>query len=508
VGLEWINPTNFHPEFPRISTRTMIQWKSSRLLVKGLRYYSTNGAVSDHTLRLAIIGSGPAGFYTAWRLLKKLPNATIDMYEALPVPFGLSRFGVAPDHPEVKNCQETLEKVAQSSQFRLVANVNVGRDLALHSLSENYNGVIFAYGSRKDRLLGIPGESLPGVCSARKLVAWYNGLPDYADLNPPLDQAEDVIIIGNGNVAMDVARILSFDVSKFKSTDITEHAYETLKKSKIKRIRVVGRRGLLQSAFTTKEVRELVSDPKVYVEPINPEYIDPYLPFLPILERPLKRVLEVLKKIPNYNELRDADHPLRSLYLDYLKSPIRFYESMNNPKLLSSTEFEINTLIQNDLGDPATTHSTGETISYKSELVYRSIGYRAEPLPGMEEAGISFDPKLGVIPNNLGRVIGPHGPIPGFYVSGWVKSGPTGVIAKTMRESFEVAETLVEDYNSGFIDKQHKAGFDGLKHLIKSRVVDWQDWQKIDKLEIERGRALGKDREKFNKIDDMMKVLG
>lgn len=499
-----------------------IGWRSFRRLDRNLCHQfmtSSSGSSGDsdsfglnhernkHPLKIAVIGSGPAGFYTSMRLLKKLPDAYIDMYEALPVPFGLSRFGVAPDHPEVKNCQDTFDKVAESPQFRLVANVKVGYDLSLKNLHENYNGVIFAYGSRKDRLLEIPGETLPGVCSARKLVAWYNGLPDYADLAPPLDQAEDVIIIGNGNVAMDIARILSFDISKFKSTDITEQAYETLKKSTIKRIRVVGRRGLLQSAFTTKEIRELVSDPRVYVEPIDPKFIDPYLPFLPVLERPLKRVLEVLKKIPQYNEKRDADYPMRTLFLDYLKSPKQFHQSLSNPKLLSSTEFEINTLVQNDLSDPATMHNTGETISYKSELVYRSTGYRSEPLPGMEEEGIPFDSRLGVIPNNLGRVIGQHGPLRGFYVSGWVKSGPTGVIAKTMRESFEVAETLVEDFNNGLIDREHKAGYEGLKHLIKSRVVNWQDWKKIDRAEVERGKAVGKSREKFNRVDDMINVL-
>lgn len=466
-----------------------------------IRCYSTDTS----RLKIAIVGSGPAGFYTAWRLLKKLPHASIDMYESLPVPFGLSRFGVAPDHPEVKNCQETFEKVAEAPQFRLAGNVAVGTDVPLRDLLANYNGLVFAYGAHKDRLLNVPGESLAGVCSARKLVAWYNGLPEFADLNPPLDGAEDVVVIGNGNVAIDVARVLSFDVSKFRSTDITDQAYEALKKSKIKRIRIVGRRGLLQSAFTTKEIRELVSDPRVMVDPLEPQYIDPYLPFLPILERPLKRVLEVLKRIPQYNEKRED--PIRTLHLDYLKSPIKFYESLNNPRLLSATEFEINSLIQNDLSDPATVSGTGETIKYKSELVFRSIGYRAEPLPGMQEAGIPFDARYGVIPNNLGRVIGEHGPIRGLYVSGWVKSGPTGVIAKTMRESFEVAETILEDYIGGRIDAEHKPGYDGLRQSIKSRVVSWDDWLKIDKMELDRGRRVGKTREKFATVKEMLEVL-
>lgn len=209
--------------------------------------YSTSSAASKKPLRLAIVGSGPAGFYTAHRLMKHVPDAVVDMYEKLPVPYGLVRFGVAPDHPEVKNCQDTFEEVAASDRFTYVGNVEVGKTLALADMKPHYDAILFAYGASEDRKLGIPGEDeYSGVYSAREFVGWYNGHPDFSHLTPALDKGEHAVIIGQGNVALDVARILLKPLDQLRRTDIAEHALEALSRSTIKRVDVVGRRGPLQ----------------------------------------------------------------------------------------------------------------------------------------------------------------------------------------------------------------------------------------------------------------------
>lgn len=211
-------------------------------------HLSRNGSstAAPKPLRLAIIGSGPAGFYTAHRLMKHVQDAVVDMYEKLPVPYGLVRFGVAPDHPEVKNCQDTFEEVAASPRFNYIGNVEIGKTLALADLKPHYDAILFAYGASEDRKLGIPGEDLPGVYSAREFVGWYNGHPQFAHLNPGLDMGERAVVIGHGNVALDVARILVSPLAQLGKTDIADHALAALARSKIKRVEVVGRRGPLQ----------------------------------------------------------------------------------------------------------------------------------------------------------------------------------------------------------------------------------------------------------------------
>jgi adrenodoxin-NADP+ reductase len=219
--------------------------KSNRSLVRNNAYSTT----TDKPFRVAVIGSGPAGFYTAYRLMNKVENAVVDMYEQLPVPYGLVRFGVAPDHPEVKNCQEKFEEVAESPRFNYIGNVRVGHDVQLASLKPHYDAILFSYGASEDRKLGIPGEDLPGVFSARELVGWYNGLPQFQHLAPDLQAGEDAVIIGQGNVALDVARILLTPPDDLMHTDITEQALEFLRKSKVKNVKVVGRRGPLQVLY-------------------------------------------------------------------------------------------------------------------------------------------------------------------------------------------------------------------------------------------------------------------
>lgn len=438
-------------------------------------------------MKIAVVGAGPAGFYTAGRLLDKLSTSTIDMFEALPVPFGLARYGVAPDHPEVKNCQEKFEEIAENKRFNFYGNVAVGHSVPLDKLYSNYNAVVFAYGASQDRKLGIAGENLPGVFSARQFVNWYNGHPDYTHLQFPLEKARNVVIIGLGNVGLDVARMLLCDPTRLRSTDIAENAYEALKKSTVERVSLVGRRGLLQSAFTTKEIRELINEPGVAMEPLNSEYIEPYEQFLSVLERPKKRLVQVLQK-GTAGKVFGSDHPQKSFSLKYLMSPTQFFKNERDPELLSATKFCINRLEQADIKSSATAIPTDEHETIPSDLAFRSIGYKSLPLPGLEHLNVKFDNRAGHIPNLYGRIIGIHGKeVPGLYAAGWVKNGPTGVIASTMFDSFEVAETLINDFNHQKIDTSARPGYDGIKDTLTSEPVSWKQWQSIDAFERKAG---------------------
>ncbi|KAH6673600.1 NADPH:adrenodoxin oxidoreductase-like protein [Halenospora varia] len=470
---------------------------------------------------MAVIGSGPAGFYTSYKVMSKIENSVVDMYEHLPVPFGLVRFGVAPDHPEVKNCQDKFQEVAESPRFNFIGNISIGShdgELPLKALIPHYDAILFAYGASKDRTLNLEGEdTLKGIYSARAFVGWYNGLPEYSNLSPDLTQGEQAVVIGQGNVALDVARILLQDVDVLRSTDITENAIETLKKSRVKRVRVVGRRGPLQAAFTIKEVRELVKLPSVSFHPIDTSLIPEDITKLP---RPPRRIMEVLKK----GSTASLETAPRSWSLDFCASPTSFNPDPSSPNQLGSMSFETTTLSPNPFDRSARAVGTGEIKDVPASLAFRSIGYKSEALPGTEELGIPFDDRLGVIPNDhLGRVFdlaegwGPpinakH--IPGLYCAGWVKRGPTGVIASTMDDAFSTAESIAMDWygqtpflNAGYGDGQ---GWDGVKvEALRRgcRRVSWNDWKKIDAVEKERGKQNGKEREKFTNVDDMLAVL-
>jgi len=470
---------------------------------------------------MAVIGSGPAGFYTAYKVMSKIENSIVDMYEHLPVPYGLVRFGVAPDHPEVKNCQEKFEEVAESPRFNFVGNISIGDHTAalpLRSLLPHYDAILFAYGASRDRTLGIPGEdTLKGIYSARAFVGWYNGLPEYADLAPDLTQGEEAVVIGQGNVALDVARILLQDPDILSGTDITENAVETLRKSRVKRVRVVGRRGPLQAAFTIKEIRELVKLPSVALHPIDETLMPEDISRLP---RAPRRIMEILKKGSSSSV---ASSP-KSWSLDFCRSPTSFNPSPSTPFHLGSMTFE-KTSLSPDAFDPAAKAvGTGELVEVPSSLAFRSIGYKSEGLPGFSELGVPFNNRLGIIPNDrLGRVSnGNEGwsdsgtkHIPGMYCAGWVKRGPTGVIASTMQDAFSTADAITEDWYSHvpFLNQESGSsglGWDGVKEEAEKRGcrrVSWQDWQKIDAVEKGRGQSKGKEREKFTRIEEMLAVL-
>ncbi|KAI9841550.1 MAG: NADPH-adrenodoxin reductase [Thelocarpon superellum] len=459
---------------------------------------------------MAVIGSGPAGFYTAHKVMSRIPHAIVDMYERLPVPFGLVRFGVAPDHPKVKNCQDKFSEVAASPRFNFFGNVAVGETLSLSTLTPHYDAIVLAYGASEDRRLHVPGEeTLRGIYSARAFVGWYNGLPEYADLRPDLEAGDEAVVIGQGNVALDVARTLLTDVDRLRSSDMTTYAVEALSKSRVKR-----------AAFTIKEVRELLDLPSVGFHPIAPSILPQDLSRLP---RAAKRITQLLS--------RGARTPLdaapKTWELPFFLAPTAFVASPAHPDRLSGVHLEKMRLESADPLDPAAkVQGTGEMVVLPASIAFRSIGYKSEALSGLADLGVPFDERLGIIPNDAyGRVLAPAagpGPmaarhVPGVYCAGWAKRGPTGVIASTMDDAFATAEVIAADWTADarFLNAEEGRvstglGWDGVKDQAQKlgvRPVSWADWQAIDAAERERGKHVGKEREKFTTTGEMLAVL-
>lgn len=477
--------------------------------------------------KVAIVGSGPAGFYTAHHLFHKANglDISVDFFDRLPAPYGLSRYGVAPDHPEVKNCEEYLDNLMVDfpKQVRFFGNVNIGEDLLLIQLKNHYDSIVLAYGcTGSDNKLRIPGEDLPGVISARHFVNWYNAHPDSTsgpeNIPPPLDQIEDVTIIGNGNVAIDVARVLLADPRlHWAPTDITTAAVDLLSKSTVKRVNIVARRGLLESAFTNKEIRELLQlsrELKVQFLPILNDILDPIRPDAKSLGRVDKRKFTMLDKASAEGSEQDINPRAKAWSLDFLKSPKEFIVNAENPKLLSATVFEKNELIEDKLTKKISVKSTGEKIKIKNELVITSIGYKGVELNGMESVGLAFDFGKNSLANNEGRLLKAQstgadsdhnfGYNKGWYTSGWIKHGPQGVIATTMMESFNTADKILEDLSNG-IHNEPTASGDILKEL-PAEHVDWAGWKKINDVEIFEGQKLKKTRNKLQDIERMIQI--
>ncbi|XP_068119302.1 NADPH:adrenodoxin oxidoreductase, mitochondrial isoform X2 [Hyperolius riggenbachi] len=416
---------------------------------------------APHPLQICIVGSGPAGFYTAQHLLKHHSQTMVDIYEKLPVPFGLVRFGVAPDHPEVKS-----------------------------------------YGAEDKQKLGIPGEDLPGVYSARDFVGWYNGLPDNRHLSPDLS-TETAVILGQGNVALDIARILLSPLDLLKKTDITQAALNALSQSRIKRVLLVGRRGPLQVAFTIKELREMTN--LAGIQPINcPSDYQGLGDIIKDLPRPRKRLTELLIKSAlkkhGENEVVQRTQSNREWGLRFLRSPLAVLPSEDGKRAagirLSITRLEGN-------GETAVAVSTGEVEDLSCGLIVSSIGYRSIPI----SPRVPFLQKSGTIPNSMGRVQG----VPGLYCSGWVKRGPTGVIATTMTDSFDTAQSLLEDIKSGTLSCSNpRPGASTVRELLLLRgvqPVSFSDWEKIDAVETARGIEVGKPREKILDPEEMLELI-
>lgn len=465
----------------------------------GLRRTLTS---ASHPLQICIVGSGPAGFYTGQHLLKHHTQAVVDIYEKLPVPFGLVRFGVAPDHPEVKNVINTFTQTANLERCSFLGNVTVGRDVTIEELQAAYHAVVLSYGAEDKRQLGIPGEDLPGVYSARDFVGWYNGLPDNRHLSPDFS-SETAVILGHGNVALDIARILLSPLDLLKKTDITQIALNSLSNSRVKKVWLVGRRGPLQVAFTIKELREMIHLPGTHCvnDPSDYQNLTESIKDLP---RPRKRLTELLMKTvlekPGEKEAIRRSQSDQEWGLRFLRSPVAVLPSEDGKKAagirLSVTRLEGN-------GEKAVAVPTGETEDISCGLIFSSIGYRSVPI----SSSVPFLHKNGIIPNSMGRVQG----APGLYCSGWVKRGPTGVIATTMTDSFDTAQSLLEDTKSGALNySETRPGASAIRELLLLRgiqTVSFSDWEKIDAVETARGMEVGKPREKILDPEEMLHLV-
>ncbi|XP_052760627.1 NADPH:adrenodoxin oxidoreductase, mitochondrial-like [Mya arenaria] len=445
---------------------------------------------------ICIVGSGPAGFYTAQQLLKANPSIKVDIYEKLPVPFGLVRFGVAPDHPEVKNVINTFTQTAQNERCSFIGNVEVGQDISVTELRKHYTAVVLSYGAEDDRRLGIPGEDAQNVISARNFVGWYNGLPQDKDLCVNLD-TDTALVLGHGNVALDVARILLTPIDLLAKTDISECSLEALRSSRVRRVVLAGRRGPLQVAFTIKELREMIRLPDTRPILHTHDYhgLQDILTDLP---RPRKRLTELLCKTAL--SPGDTDKGLwglaaREWELRFCLSPLQV---LTQGSQVTGVKFGVNTLEGPDMSSQRAV-LTEETETIQCGLVLRSIGYRSTPIDSL----VPFDEARGVISNVRGRVTGETG----LYVSGWAGRGPVGVIVNTMSDGFDVGKTVLHDLQQGILPV-HVGRNAALDILMAQgvQIVKFNDWGKIDNAEMCAGEKVEKPREKLTDISAMLRI--
>jgi ferredoxin--NADP+ reductase len=428
------------------------------------------------TLQLAIVGSGPAGYYTA-EAAQKLNggDVRIDIIDRLPTPFGLIRAGVAPDHQSIKAVSRRYEKTALTENVRFVGNVTVGDGgVSVDELLKLYDAVVLATGAPTDRPLGIPGEDLPGVLGSAAFVGWYNGHPDFARLAPPLEN-EAVVVIGNGNVAIDCARILAKLPEEFEGADIVQHAVDALGTSQVKRIHIVGRRGPHQVSFTPKELGEMgelaraspVVDPAVF-PPVEDD---------DALEPGLRKVVTTLRAFAAAGP--DPEKPVR-VYFDYFLRPV---EVLGDSRV-EGLRLERTRLVE------GRAEGTGEMVDIPCGMVVSCIGYRTLPI-----AGVPYDDRGGRFVNEEGRVA------PGLYCVGWARRGPTGTIGTNRPDGFAIADRVAAEIVPA--GKPGRAGLDAITAEKGIDIVTFRDWQKIDAAEVARARG-GAPREKFVAVDDMM----
>jgi ferredoxin--NADP+ reductase len=435
----------------------------------------------DRPLRVAIVGSGPAGFYAAGALLSSDTPVEVDMIERLPTPWGLVRLGVAPDHPKLKTVSRAFEKIADQPGFRFLGNVEVGRDLSSEEVTRLYDAVIYAVGAQTDRRLGIPGEDLPGSWPATEFVAWYNGHPDFQNVPFDLD-VERAVVIGVGNVALDVARMLALTREELAPTDTCDAAIEAIASSSLKEIVIVGRRGPAQAAFTTPELQEMgeLAAADVFVDPADLEGAEPK-------DTNAERNLAVLHELA----AKGLEGKSRRVVFKFFESPV---------EILGEERVEAITLVRNVLDENERAVATDVTETLECGLVFRSVGYR-----GVELAGVPFDERSGTIANEGGRAG------EGVYCAGWIKRGPTGVIGTNKKDAAETAELLLADLASGRLQPKpdvSAAAVDALLAERGARVVEYAGWTAIDETERAAGEKSGRPRVKLCSWDELLAAAG
>ena len=435
-------------------------------------------------VRVAVVGSGPAGFYAAGALLDAELGLEVDMIERLPTPWGLVRLGVAPDHPKLKSVSRAFERIAEKPGFRFFGNVEVGRDLAHGDLLQLYDAVVYAFGAQTDKRLGIPGEDLAGSWSATEFVAWYNGHPDYQDLEFDLN-VERAVVIGNGNVALDVARMLALTPEELSPTDTTDPAIEAIGRSTLREIVIVGRRGPAQASWTTQELKEMGelagADVDVDAAELEGAAED---------DVHTHRNMDVLRE---FAARRPTGKPLTIRFL-FFRSPVAMHGEVN----VEGVELVRNRIEEQDgrlVAVPTDEHETLEC-----GLVFRSVGYRGVGLPELP-----FDERRGTIHNEGGRVAG-H---PRAYCAGWIKRGPTGIIGTNKKDATETVRLLLEDLEQGRIAHGEHVTADAVEALLAERgvrAVVYSGWTSIDEHERVAGEKLGRPRVKLRTWEELLEA--
>jgi len=464
----------------------------------------TRPGTEAQPLRVAIVGAGPAGFYATDQLFRT-PGLVVevDMYDRVPTPYGLVRAGVAPDHQKIKAVTAAFDKVAANPAFRFFGGVELGRHLSVDDLRAHYHMVLYTTGAQTDRRMGIPGEDLQRSHAATEFVAWYNGHPDYRDLTFDLSQ-ERAAVVGVGNVAADVARILSRTPEELAATDIADYALEALSASRIREVYVLGRRGPAQAAFTNPEVRELGELAGADVT-AQPEEVEPDELTRQALERaPDRATQKKIEIIKEYARRTPTGKP-RRLVMRFLVSPVELRD--DGTGAVGGMR-----LVKNRLYATATgtlqPKATDQVEDLPVGLVFRSVGYRGVPVPG-----VPFNDDWGVILNAKGRVLDPQTkhPLVGQYTAGWIKRGPTGVIGTNKPDAAETVAGMIEDLARDIHLRPADPSPAAVERLIRERqpqYLSYQDWLRLDEIETRRGRETGKPRVKFTRVKDMLAALG
>jgi ferredoxin--NADP+ reductase len=453
------------------------------------------------TARAAVIGAGPSGFYAADQLLKE--GIAVDLYDALPTPYGLVRAGVAPDHPKIKSVTRMYDKTARHPDFRFFGGVELGADVTPEDLLERYHAIVYAVGTPTDNAIGIPGEDRPGSIAATEFVAWYNGHPSYADAAFDLS-CERAVVIGNGNVAIDVARMLVLDPDELASTDTADHAIEAFARASVTDVVILGRRGPAQAAFTNPELRELgeLARADVFVDPAELELDAQSAVWLesedasPTVRRNVAMLREFASRRPAGKSHRVA--------LRFCRSPVEVLGDGDGP--VTGLRVVRNGLEPDPRGGVRAV-ATGEQEVIPCGLVIRSIGYRGRPLPG-----VPFDQRRGLIRNEGGRVCEEDGtPRVGEYAVGWIKRGPSGVIGTNKKCAADTVAGLVEDVQRGRLTAPVAPSGDAIEAWLRTHVpglVTWRGWEAIDEHERGLGAPAGRPRVKLVRVPDMLAVAG
>jgi ferredoxin--NADP+ reductase len=458
-----------------------------------------NVGTPENPLRVAVIGAGPAGFYACEHLLKlEEVSAEVDLFDRLPTPYGLVRGGVAPDHPKIKSVTRVYDKTAAREGFRFFGNVKLGEDISPQELERHYHAIVYTLGSETDRRLGIPGEDLPGSHAATAFVGWYNAHPDYAEQIFDLS-CERAVVIGNGNVATDVARMLAITEEELRETDTADHAIEPLARSKVREVVILGRRGPAQAAFTNPELRELgeMKDADIVVDPAELELDELSRAYLQSERADIttRKNIEILTEFSQ----RPLEGKPKKIILRFLRSPTEIQGGERVEKLIVGR----NELLEG--GGALRAGDTGEREELECGLVLRSVGYKGLPI---EE--LPFDEGRGTILNEGGRVMeAESGHRTGHYAAGWIKRGPSGVIGTNKKCAQETVDALFEDLQSGSLGDPEAPEKEAIEELLRERGVDFVSfpgWQAIDAAETARGEPQGRPRVKFVRVEEMLEA--